>query len=68
LQLWPPGQAWPQPPQFWLSVRVLTHSPPQSCSPLRQLAWHLALAQFSPEGQTLPQVPQLFASMVTFAQ
>ncbi len=35
---WPAVHVVPQPPQFWPSVAVLTHSPPQSVSPARQLA------------------------------
>jgi hypothetical protein len=68
LQLWPEGQAWAQAPQFWLSVWTLTQRAPQSCSPLRQVAWHLAAEHFSPEGQTIPQLPQLLTSMATSAQ
>ncbi len=68
LQLSPAGQAWPQLPQLWLSVWVFTQRPLQSCSPDRQVAWHLAPEHFSPEGQAAPQLPQLLASMATSAQ
>jgi hypothetical protein len=38
-------QVVPQAPQFWPSLSVFTHKPPQSFSPARQLAWQVLAEQ-----------------------
>jgi hypothetical protein len=35
-QVWPDGQALPHEPQFWASLDVSTHAPPQGCWPWGQ--------------------------------
>lgn len=61
-QLWPPGQALAQAPQFFASLLVSTHEPPQSVAPAEQLDAHLPAEQTSPLAQALPQAPQFFGS------
>eukprot|EP00698_Gefionella_okellyi_P018402 TRINITY_DN550_c0_g1_i1.p3 TRINITY_DN550_c0_g1~~TRINITY_DN550_c0_g1_i1.p3 ORF type:complete len:143 (+),score=28.75 TRINITY_DN550_c0_g1_i1:305-733(+) len=67
----PEGQTLPQLPQLLLSdCRLISHPsctrPLQFPNPVLQEPPHCALAQertmFAPEGQTLPQLPQLFKS------
>jgi hypothetical protein len=62
----PDGHVLPHPPQFVLSVSSLTHLPPQKERPDGQPqtpAEHVA-----PDGQTLPQFPQLLGSFCSSAQ
>ena len=68
---WPPGQIFPQPPQFCPSVWKLVQKPE---APLPQASGsaagqpHVPLAHCWPPGQTLPQVWQLFTSVWRSAQ
>jgi len=57
----------PQPPQFAESVIVFAQLPLQSVVPRGQRGTHWPFAHASPPGQTLPQAPQLFASLAKVA-
>ena len=64
-QVWPDWQDWPQAPQLFASVAVLTHEPPQLTWP----AGHEATVQTPetqdwPAPQTVPHAPQLFGSFI----
>ena len=63
-QLWPPGQAVPQPPQFCGSLVTSVHLLEQSFSPATQTTAQLLDTQLSPAGHALAQPPQLRASLV----
>ena len=72
-----PGlQAIPQPPQLSVSSLVLVHPPGQHFSPPKQggppkhvnVDLHVLATQVSPGAHTLPQPPQLFASLVVSLQ
>ena len=58
LQMLPDPQAWPQVPQFWLSLLLLTQTPPQFLAPLEvgpQATWQLPLLQTKPLPQAAVQ-------------
>jgi hypothetical protein len=65
---WPPVQAMPQPPQFWLSLMGLVQAPLHEISSTAQLVEQLPIKQRSEAEQTLPQAPQLLRSVVTSSQ
>jgi hypothetical protein len=57
-QVAPEGHGCPQPPQFRMSVMVLTQLPLQSVSPGPHVTTHCPPVHVLPGGQTLPQLPQ----------
>ena len=59
----PDGQAFPQTPQFWLSVLVVTQAFGAGHQVLEPLHWHWPLMQVLFDGQTLPQEPQWLKSL-----
>jgi hypothetical protein len=69
-QLWPLGQACPQPPQLFTSLVTSVQTPPQQSFPFRQSPLlpqvQALLTQLSPAAQVWPQKPQLWASLVVF--
>ena len=68
-QLVPPGQAWPQAPQFLSSVWVSTQRPEQRVPEApEQVAAQAPALQTSPEAQALPQTPQFAGSIWLSAQ
>ena len=54
------GQVWPQVPQLFASVVVLTQAPAQADSVAGH--WQTPLMHEAPVAQTRPQLPQLFTS------
>jgi hypothetical protein len=72
-----PEQTIPQPPQLFGSVFMLTSQPlavlPSQLAkpPLQEAIWHLPLAHTAValgRAQTLPQLPQLFGSVLVLMQ
>jgi hypothetical protein len=61
---WPFVHVMPQPPQFWSSLLVFTHAPPQFVVGLEQLVVQVAFWHALSLPQTLPQPPQLFGSVI----
>lgn len=55
-----PRQTFPQRPQFWLLLDVLTHWAPQEVRPKGQV--HTPATHCRPKAQVVPQVPQLALS------
>src|SRR5579872_1743621 len=68
MQLVPPRQRTPQPPQLALSLRSSTQAPPQSTKGLWQPKVQVPCWQVSFAPHTLPQKPQLLGSSKTLAQ
>lgn len=69
VQIWPPVQAFPQPPQLLTSVRRLTQVPLQVVWPSGHVATtHTPLRQKLFAAQTVPQPPQLFGSIEVSTQ
>ena len=64
---WLVPHTFPQPPQFFASVEVVTHALPHLVVP-GALQVQLPLRQLLPAPQTLPQLPQLFGSKVVMTQ
>jgi hypothetical protein len=62
-QTLPPEHMSPQPPQFVALVWRLTHPPPHAARLPAQVAVHTPAEQTSLMRQTLPQAPQLAASL-----
>jgi hypothetical protein len=54
--------AWPQVPQFWLSVAVFTHEPLHAVRPPAQLVEHVPLRHTLPGSQAMLQPPQFAGS------
>jgi hypothetical protein len=65
-QSWSGAQRIPHPPQWFRSLRVLTHSPPQSVKPSWQTHPPSTQAVFGP--QLAPQAPQWFGSRARSTQ
>jgi hypothetical protein len=55
------SHALPQAPQWAFSVKRFVHQPAQLVKP--DAHSHLPMLQIEPEGQTLPQPPQLMLSV-----
>jgi len=66
VQVRPPGQTLPQPPQLLFSVLVLTQLPLQKVCPAGHA--HTLFVQVRPLVQTVPQVPQLLLSFAVVRQ
>ena len=62
------GQVVPQPPQFDGSNEVLTQLPEQLVRPVPQEATQVLPLQTLPDGQAVPQAPQLLRSLVRSRQ